>query len=71
MRLNPNCDESPCPFPDDEGDNFYVIESGTCNILIQPNPDAEPVHKSTIGPGASFGELALMYGTPRAASVQV
>nr|6RSX_A Chain A, Regulatory Subunit of Protein Kinase A (cAMP-dependent) from Euglena gracilis [Euglena gracilis] len=54
----------------DEGDNFYVIESGTCNILIQPNPDAEPVHKSTIGPGASFGELALMYGTPRAASVQ-
>jgi cAMP-dependent protein kinase regulator len=54
----------------DEGDNFYVIESGTCNILIQPSPDAEPTLKSTIGPGASFGELALMYGTPRAASVQ-
>lgn len=25
---------------------------------------------STLGPGLSFGELALIYGTPRAASVK-
>ena len=28
-------------------------------------------HVSTIGEGGSFGELALIYGTPRAATVKV
>ena len=29
------------------------------------------VHVSTIGEGGSFGELALIYGTPRAATIKV
>ena len=28
-------------------------------------------HVSTIGDGGSFGELALIYGTPRAATIKV
>lgn len=28
-------------------------------------------HVTTIGEGGSFGELALIYGTPRAATVKV
>eukprot|EP00854_Cymbomonas_tetramitiformis_P013905 gene13905-16435_t len=43
----------------DEGDNFYIVESGECEVLI-----------SKKGPGTSFGELALMYNSPRAATVK-
>ena len=28
-------------------------------------------HTNTLGEGATFGELALIYGTPRAATVKV
>ncbi|GBP19805.1 cAMP-dependent protein kinase type I regulatory subunit [Eumeta japonica] len=48
----------------DEGDNFYVIDSGEVEVLV----NGEPV--TTIGEGGSFGELALIYGTPRAATVR-
>ncbi|ESO10754.1 hypothetical protein HELRODRAFT_72321 [Helobdella robusta] len=48
----------------DEGDNFYVIDHGEVDIYV--NND----YISTIGEGGSFGELALIYGTPRAATVK-
>uniref|UniRef100_A0A2H1VNZ1 DNA 3'-5' helicase n=1 Tax=Spodoptera frugiperda TaxID=7108 RepID=A0A2H1VNZ1_SPOFR len=48
----------------DEGDNFYIIDSGEVEVLV----NGEPV--TTIGEGGSFGELALIYGTPRAATVR-
>ena len=46
------------------GDYFYIIQTGTCQFLI----DGKPV--GVAGPGDSFGELALLYTTPRAATVQ-
>lgn len=48
----------------DEGDNFYVIDQGEVEIYV----NNELV--TTIGEGGSFGELALIYGTPRAATVK-
>ncbi|XP_038223281.1 cAMP-dependent protein kinase type I regulatory subunit isoform X2 [Zerene cesonia] len=48
----------------DEGDNFYIIDSGEVEVLV----NGEVV--TTIGEGGSFGELALIYGTPRAATVR-
>lgn len=48
----------------DEGDNFYIVDSGEVEVLV----NGEPV--TTIGEGGSFGELALIYGTPRAATVR-
>merc|ERR1712093_78812 len=59
----------------DEGDYFYVIEQGSFDIYInssgalQPGPDGMGNKVTTIGPGGSFGELALMYNAPRAATV--
>jgi cAMP-dependent protein kinase regulator len=59
----------------DEGDYFYVIEQGNFDIHInssgslQPGPDGMGNKVTTIGPGGSFGELALMYNAPRAATV--
>ncbi|XP_075164495.1 protein kinase, cAMP-dependent, regulatory subunit type 1 isoform X2 [Haematobia irritans] len=48
----------------DEGDNFYVIDQGEVEVFV----NSELV--TTIGDGGSFGELALIYGTPRAATVR-
>ncbi|KAJ7228796.1 cyclic nucleotide-binding-like protein [Mycena pura] len=80
----------------DEGEYFYVVESGLllCYIRPEPLPPAwltnsrssqtltpdemflQPGYHPVFGrqvaecaPGSSFGELALMYGHPRAATV--
>jgi len=47
-----------------EGDNFYIIDQGEVEIYV----NGEKV--LNIGEGGSFGELALIYGTPRAATVK-
>uniref|UniRef100_A0A060T2H1 cAMP-dependent protein kinase regulatory subunit n=1 Tax=Blastobotrys adeninivorans TaxID=409370 RepID=A0A060T2H1_BLAAD len=47
----------------EEGDYFYIIESGSVDFY----KDGEKVNSS--GPGSSFGELALLYNSPRAATV--
>lgn len=48
----------------EEGDNFYIVEAGKYSVEV----DGKEVVQ--IGPGGSFGELALMYNSPRAASVK-
>merc|ERR1719510_1674247 len=48
----------------DEGDNFYIIDTGDVEVFV----NGEKVVQ--IGEGGSFGELALIYGTPRAATVK-
>eukprot|EP01135_Chromosphaera_perkinsii_P011759 Nk52_evm5s2496 gene=Nk52_evmTU5s2496 len=53
----------------DDGDNFYVMDSGEVEVWTQ-RPNEEPKLVSNIGSGGSFGELALIYGTPRAATVK-
>ncbi|KAI1850632.1 hypothetical protein JX266_003914 [Neoarthrinium moseri] len=59
----------------DAGDYFYVVEKGTFNVYVnaggavQPGADGLGQHVGTINAGGSFGELALMYNAPRAATV--
>ena len=48
----------------DHGDNLYVVESGRFDIFVNKKKVAER-EKGTL-----FGELALMYNSPRAATVQ-
>jgi len=54
----------------DDGDNFYLVESGelTCTKLMNPD-DAKETFLKTYVPGESFGELALLYNAPRAATI--
>ncbi|XP_064634517.1 cAMP-dependent protein kinase regulatory subunit-like isoform X2 [Lineus longissimus] len=48
----------------DEGDNFYVIDQGEVDVYVNNE------FAICIGEAGSFGELALIYGTPRAATVK-
>ncbi|KAM7063791.1 cAMP-dependent protein kinase type II-alpha regulatory subunit isoform 2-T2 [Molossus nigricans] len=51
----------------DDGDNFYVIEWGTYDILVTKDNQTRCVGQ--YDSRGSFGELALMYNTPRAATI--
>jgi cAMP-dependent protein kinase regulator len=59
----------------DVGDYFYVVEKGSFDIYVNPSGKLEAGADGlgnkvgTVGPGGSFGELALMYNAPRAATV--
>lgn len=48
----------------DVGDYFYVVEDGVINFFV--DGDADPV--GSCANGESFGELALLYDAPRAAT---
>lgn len=59
----------------DVGDFFYVVEKGSFDVYVNsagsmlPGPDGMGRRVNEIGPGGSFGELALMYNAPRAATI--
>ncbi|CAF2859130.1 unnamed protein product [Rotaria sp. Silwood2] len=48
----------------EKGENFYIIDKGEVDVYVND----ELV--TSIGECSSFGELALIYGTPRAATVK-
>jgi cAMP-dependent protein kinase regulator len=52
----------------DEGHEFYIVASGTCETFIRIGEEDKMVKVYTHG--EAFGELALMYNTPRKASIQ-
>jgi len=45
------------------GDFFYIVESGRLDVTVDGRP------RPSLGPGDSFGEIALMKALPRTASV--
>lgn len=65
----------------DDGEHFYVVEEGTLDISLIRGGSNDPLSTNKhsnrevqIGvpyvPGSAFGELALMYGSPRAATIR-
>jgi hypothetical protein len=54
----------------ESGDHFYVVQSGNLEIYVKDKDGYNPKFVNYLGAGAGFGELALMYNTPRAASIK-
>ncbi|KAL9188431.1 hypothetical protein ACHAXT_006809 [Thalassiosira profunda] len=63
----------------DEGDLFYVVEEGKLDVMVSTADvdgatGASSEREVQVGvpyvSGSSFGELALMYGSPRAATIR-
>lgn len=55
----------------DDADNFYIVESGECDVFVANGPSAPPKRVQHLSAGGSFGELALMYNSKRNATVIV
>jgi CRP/FNR family transcriptional regulator, cyclic AMP receptor protein len=53
----------------DPGDSLFVIAEGLVKVTVS-SPDGEEMVLITLGPGETFGELALVDGGPRSASVE-
>ena len=54
----------------DRGDCLYFVESGNLECYKQFSKGTDPVMVKKYQPGDSFGELALLYNAPRAASIK-
>jgi MFS family permease len=55
----------------DLADRFYLIEDGSFEVTRRAGPDgaAAVEHLRTMGPGEVFGEIGLLHGIPRTATV--
>ncbi|OWF55936.1 cAMP-dependent protein kinase type II regulatory subunit [Mizuhopecten yessoensis] len=51
----------------DDGDNFYVVDSGIYDVFVTSNGEEKKIHR--FDNKGSFGELALMYNMPRSATI--
>jgi len=53
----------------DQGDCMYVLNTGALKCTKVFPGNSEPTHLTDYAPGGGFGELALLYNAPRAASI--
>lgn len=54
----------------DQGNVLYLVESGKLDCIKQlKTTDTSPTWLKLYEPGETFGELALLYNSPRAASI--
>lgn len=53
----------------EEGDCLYTVGSGTLSCTKIFKGQTTPTHLKKYQPGESFGELALLYNAPRAATI--
>ncbi|HSQ77387.1 MAG TPA: cyclic nucleotide-binding domain-containing protein, partial [Nitrospirota bacterium] len=52
------------------GDSFYIIKSGKVNVVVEKS-FSESAVVATLGPGNFFGEMSLLTGAARTASIHV
>jgi len=53
----------------EEGDKFYLVREGSCDVVRRTRKNPDGVHLATLRAGDNFGEEALISGGKRNASV--
>ncbi len=53
----------------DDGDGFYIIEDGLVNVLANLPDEEENIKLSRLKNGDYFGEMSLITGAPRSATI--
>jgi cAMP-dependent protein kinase regulator len=54
----------------EDGNELYVVDDGQLDCFKKFAGESQPKYLKTYQPGESFGELALLYNAPRAATIQ-
>jgi CRP/FNR family transcriptional regulator, cyclic AMP receptor protein len=54
----------------DQGDQLFIVKSGVIEVLAKQADAAEATAVAYLGPGEVLGELALLTGSPRTATVR-
>jgi CRP-like cAMP-binding protein len=54
----------------DQGDRLLVVKSGILEVVAAPSDGSEPTVVAYLGTGEVIGELALLTGSPRSATVR-
>lgn len=54
----------------EKGNDFFIIVEGTAVVYQKPSDDEAAVEVSKLGPSDYFGEIALLFDRPRAATVK-
>jgi len=54
----------------DAGDSFYIIKKGAVDVIVE-KAGGEGVVVATLGPGNFFGEMSLLTGATRTATIRV
>jgi small-conductance mechanosensitive channel/CRP-like cAMP-binding protein len=54
----------------DHGDSFYIIRTGNVDVIVEKSPGESAV-VATLHPGNFFGEMSLLTGAVRTASIHV
>lgn len=54
----------------ENGNELYVVEEGNLEVYKQFPGEPAPKFLKTYEPGDAFGELALLYNAPRAATIK-
>lgn len=54
----------------DAGDSFYIIKKGSVDVIVE-KAGGEGVVVATLGPGNFFGEMSLLTGAARTATIRV
>src|SRR5258706_7295277 len=54
----------------DQGDRLFIVKSGVLEVLSTPTDSTEQLPVAYLGTGEVLGELALLTGSPRSATVR-
>lgn len=69
MRAKTFAAHQPVFWLGERGDDFYVVQSGSVRVSC-PDENGKEVTLATLGPGHFFGEISLLDGGPRTATVR-